>query len=428
MATQGRFTVFSDENGGSKADQPAGVKTRRAPLGVLSDANQIDRVVPLKPGVVSSQINSQKADRAPLCDENSLKPKPTAAIDKENQATTTVATDKENQATTTAAVRPKAAAAKVEQLQQLALVREPFKVLDVSMGSPMPLGSPMIVSPLPETPKAHGKDWQEELLDDLFFTREYGKSHYAYLRDLESRLKPRPDYMTRQRDISSTMRSVLIDWLVEVNEEYKMSDETLFLAVSLIDRFLSVMSVVRGKLQLVGTAAMFIAAKVEEIYPPQLNEFVYITDDTYSSQQIIRMEALLLKTLGFSLGGAHPLAFLRRFAIEAGASLKVAHMAQYICELSLLRSASLAYRPSEIGAASLILAMHHVDHSIKAWSQELRDFADLDADQLQLAIDHLHEVVSGATASAHKATPEKYAHQKMSSVSLLPLQTTPPRI
>ena len=66
--------------------------------------------------------------------------------------------------------------------------------------------------------------------------------------------------MRKQADITPGMRSVLIDWLVEVAEEYKFNNETLFLAVSFVDRFLSRMSVVRGKLQLVGTAAMFIAS------------------------------------------------------------------------------------------------------------------------------------------------------------------------
>jgi cyclin A len=56
------------------------------------------------------------------------------------------------------------------------------------------------------------------------------------------------------------MRSILVDWMVEVAEEYKLERETLCLAVSFVDRFLSVMAVARNKLQLVGTAAMFIAA------------------------------------------------------------------------------------------------------------------------------------------------------------------------
>jgi len=77
---------------------------------------------------------------------------------------------------------------------------------------------------------------------------------------LQVRYRPKVDYMRKQVDITHTMRSILVDWLVEVAEEYKLSGETLCLTVSCIDRFLSVMSVVRGKLQLVGAAAMFIAA------------------------------------------------------------------------------------------------------------------------------------------------------------------------
>ena len=92
--------------------------------------------------------------------------------------------------------------------------------------------------------------------------------------------------MSKQPDITASMRSVLVDWLVEVTDEFSLQPETLYLAVSITDRFLSCMSVLRGKLQLVGTTAMYIAAKLEEIYPPELTDFAYITDDTYSKQQV----------------------------------------------------------------------------------------------------------------------------------------------
>ena len=69
-----------------------------------------------------------------------------------------------------------------------------------------------------------------------------------------------PQYMIKQPDITYPMRSILVDWLVEVGEEYKLNQETIYLAVNYIDRFLSYMSVQRAKLQLVGTACMFIAA------------------------------------------------------------------------------------------------------------------------------------------------------------------------
>lgn len=88
-----------------------------------------------------------------------------------------------------------------------------------------------------------------------------------------------------------------------------MVDETVYLAVNFMDRFLSQMAVLRGKLQLVGTAAMlisrffvnlfqifnFISSKFEEIYAPEVSEFVYITDDTYTRQQVLKMESLMIK-------------------------------------------------------------------------------------------------------------------------------------
>ena len=92
--------------------------------------------------------------------------------------------------------------------------------------------------------------------------------------------------MQKQPDITTNMRCVLVDWLVEVVDEFSLQPRTLYLAVSLIDRFLSHMSVLRGKLQLVGTTAMYIAAKIEEIYPPEIRDFAYITDNTYTLQQV----------------------------------------------------------------------------------------------------------------------------------------------
>lgn len=82
------------------------------------------------------------------------------------------------------------------------------------------------------------------------------------------------------------MRAILVDWLVEVSEEYRLSTDTLYLAVNYVDRFLSSMVVLRKKLQLVGTASMLIASKLEEVYPPEVCEFVYITDDTYTENEV----------------------------------------------------------------------------------------------------------------------------------------------
>ena len=95
-----------------------------------------------------------------------------------------------------------------------------------------------------------------------------------------------PGFMAHQKDITVAMRAILVDWLVEVSDEFKLQPETFYLAVSYTDRYLSREAVPRSKLQLVGATCMFLAAKYEEIYPPTVGEFAYITDDTYSPKQV----------------------------------------------------------------------------------------------------------------------------------------------
>lgn len=109
----------------------------------------------------------------------------------------------------------------------------------------------------------------------------------------DKNFKPKADYMKKQPDINDSMRTILVDWLVEVSEEYRLNGETLYLAVNYIDRFLSFMSVVRAKLQLVGATAILLASKFEEIYPPEVSEFVYICDG--------KIEFLLTCEFGFYL-------------------------------------------------------------------------------------------------------------------------------
>lgn len=149
----------------------------------------------------------------------------------------------------------------------------------------------------------------------FFEVEEYQKDILCYLKESELKHRPKPGYMLKQPDITQSMRTILVDWLVEVCEEYRLQNETLCLAISYIDRFLSYMSVVRAKLQLVGTAAMFIAAKYEEIYPPDVGEFVYITDDTYTRSQVLRMEQLILKVLSFDLSVPTSLVFTTLYTI-----------------------------------------------------------------------------------------------------------------
>ena len=108
-------------------------------------------------------------------------------------------------------------------------------------------------------------------------------------------------YMSSQTDINDKMRAILIDWLVEVHLKFKLMPETLYLTVNLIDRFLAIKPVTRKNLQLVGVTAMLIASKYEEIWAPEVRDFVYISDKAYTREQILGMEKLMLNTLGFKV-------------------------------------------------------------------------------------------------------------------------------
>lgn len=251
----------------------------------------------------------------------------------------------------------------------------------------------------------------------------YLKDIYKYLRECEERHRPKPHYMRKQSDITHGMRAILIDWLVEVAEEYKIHNETLFLAVSFIDRFLSHMSVLRGKLQLVGTAAMFIAAKYEEIYPPEVGEFVYITDDTYTKKQVLRMEHLILKVLAFELAVPTSNYFLQRYIQTSRSSESCLHLASYLCELTLMETEPyLHHLPSVVAASSVALARLACGNEI--WPSHVQASSGYSLEQLMPCIKDLHATWVQAPSSPQQAIREKYKAEKWHAVSL----TTPPPI
>jgi G2/mitotic-specific cyclin-B, other len=134
--------------------------------------------------------------------------------------------------------------------------------------------------------------------------------------DLESKphMYPSGNCLASQTEITERMRKVLIDWLVEVHVQFKLLPETLFIAVNLIDRFCEKNQVKRKNYQLVGVTCMLIAAKYEEIYPPYVKEFIYITDLAYTKEQILETEVQVLDCLGFNMTWPTPLRFLERYS------------------------------------------------------------------------------------------------------------------
>ncbi|XP_060751995.1 cyclin-A1 [Tachysurus vachellii] len=261
--------------------------------------------------------------------------------------------------------------------------------------------------------------------EDVLSVAEYAVEIHQHLRDCELRYRSKPGYMNKQPDITNSMRVILVDWLVEVSEEYKLCSETVHLAVNYLDRFLSCMSVLRGKLQLVGTAAILLAAKYEEIYPPELNEFVYVTDDTYTKKQLLRMEHLMLKVLSFDMTAPTSHQFLMQYILEEAVCVKTANLALYVSELSLLEVDPFQhYLPSMIAAAAYCLANYTLNRAL--WPDSLYAFTGYTLSEIAPCLILLHQLHLAAKSRPQQAICEKYRSTKYCRVSLIkPLETLP---
>eukprot|EP00483_Globobulimina_turgida_P009254 UN09273 len=115
--------------------------------------------------------------------------------------------------------------------------------------------------------------------DDLFVTDYIGDIMTNLRLDEDTNAKSciigkNSDFMTKQKDINARMRIVLVDWLVEVHRKFKLLPSTYFLAVNLLDRFLSKQQLHRRKLQLCGCTCLWIASKYQEIYAPENDDFI----------------------------------------------------------------------------------------------------------------------------------------------------------
>lgn len=162
--------------------------------------------------------------------------------------------------------------------------------------------------------------------------------------------------MDIQTEIQWSMRSVLMDWLVQVHNRFSLLPETLFLTVNYIDRFLSYKIVSIGKLQLVGATAILVASKYEEINCPSLQEIVYMVDQGYTSEEILKAERFMLSMLSFELGWPGPMSFLRRVSKADDYDLETRTLAKYFLELTIMDERFVASPPSFLAAGAHCLS------------------------------------------------------------------------
>ncbi|KAG2621724.1 cyclin-A3-1-like [Panicum virgatum] len=255
----------------------------------------------------------------------------------------------------------------------------------------------------------------------------YASDIYTYHRalEVEPRRRPRSDYIEAvQSDVTANMRTILVDWLVEVAEEYKLVADTLYLAISYVDRFLSANALSRDKLQLLGVAAMLIAAKYEEISPPHAEDFCYITDNTYTKQELLKTESEILKLLQFELGNPTIKTFLRRFTRSAHEDKKrsillMEFLGSYLAELSLLDYGCLRFLPSVVAASVMFVARLTIDPDVNPWNKKLQKVTGYKVSELKDCIVAIHDLQLNKKCSSVMAIRDKYKQHKFKFVSTL---------
>ncbi|XP_033962165.1 G2/mitotic-specific cyclin-B2-like isoform X1 [Pseudochaenichthys georgianus] len=263
------------------------------------------------------------------------------------------------------------------------------------------------------------QDVDEEDGDLPQLCSEYVKDIYSYLHVLEVEQAVRPDYM-QHYEITERMRALLVDWLVQVHSRFQLLQETLYLTVAVMDRFLQVQPVSRRKLQLVGVTAMLVACKYEEMYAPEVADFAYITDNAFTKAQILVMEQLILRALNFELGRPLPLHFLRRASKVGNSDVERHTLAKYLMELTLLDYNMVHYRPSEIAAASLALSQLLL--VALPWSPQQQHYSTYDAAHLKPIMQHIAKniVMVNEGKTKFQAVKNKYSSSKLMKISLIP--------
>ncbi|KAI5704443.1 hypothetical protein M8J75_005356 [Diaphorina citri] len=226
-------------------------------------------------------------------------------------------------------------------------------------------------------PPSDVDDFDKETWEDPLQVSCYAMHIFEYLKSREAEFQIK-DYLpfqssTEKGNINAEMRSVLVDWMVEVQETFELNHETLYLAVKLVDLYLGKVVCSRLNLQLLGATAIFVSSKFDDRIPPQLSDLEYICSHTYSIQDLKDMEIKLVTAIGFDLGIPLSYRFLRRYARCNRIQLPLLTLARYILELSLMEYSLIRESDSKLACASLYLAQKM--NKLTPWNKTLEYYS-----------------------------------------------------
>nr|GEX47318.1 G2/mitotic-specific cyclin S13-7-like [Tanacetum cinerariifolium] len=233
------------------------------------------------------------------------------------------------------------------------------------------------------------------------------------------------DYMDSQPDINARMRAILLDWLIQVHSNYGLMPETLYLAINIVDRYLSVTTVARAELQLVGISALLKSSKYEEIWPLAVNDMITISDSAYSREQIRAMEKAILSHLGWYLTVPTPYVFTVRYAkASLPTDNEMENMVFFFTELGLMDYlVTIRNNPSML-AASAVYAARCTLNKTPAWTETLKHYTGYTEDQLGDCAKSLVGFHASASDNKFNTVYMKYVNPDRGAVAHFPPATS----
>jgi PAS domain-containing protein len=192
-----------------------------------------------------------------------------------------------------------------------------------------------------------------------------------------------------QSEVTPRMRTVLIDWILEVHYRYRMYPTTLWLTLHIFDRFLDKEDIARGKMQLVGITALFIACKFEEVYTPAIKDCVHLCDNAFAKKEILQMEARMLHLIDYQLVIPTGYHFMIKLLNRLKAAERVCNVCYYVAERNMYEIDMLDFSPKIYGCASVLAGLRaiywEIDGSKTAhelWNSTLREESGLTVDDI----------------------------------------------
>lgn len=295
---------------------------------------------------------------------------------------------------------------------------------------PVPLTDSLVVSfqmaDCPATPCSHMlasirpalRSLKRSLTGAAEEPRCYASDILTHLKASELELPA--DCLSKQPAISHKLRAVLVDWMLALHWKFKLAPETLFLAVALMDRYMSVETVSRQQLQLLGITVVLIASKYEDIYPPEVKEFLLAAENAYTRRQVLEMEVNVLNALEFKLTAPSAWGFLERFIQETSLTDQNRHLAEYLLELSLIEYHMLRYKASLQAAAAMLIALR-AQRKETRWTTNLVAVTGWTEMQLRDCARDMLVLFQAAPKHALSAVREKYSRPQACEVAKITL-------